>query len=184
MEKNNVVKSVCFTGYRPEKFPFELNNGVPEFEEIKKRLYSVINDLIQNNCKSFYCGMARGFDILCGEAILDFKFLHNDLKLICVIPFEKQAQNFSQEWNVRYTNLIKNADKVIYLLKNYQAGCFHKRNRFMVDNCDYVITWYDGKHGGTESTLKYAEKKKCRIINLNPDFDISVENHQLSLNLE
>ena len=40
------------------------------------------------------------------------------------------------------------------------------RNRFMVDNSDYVLTWFDGAAGGTKSTILYALKKDKRVINL------------------
>ena len=36
----------------------------------------------------------------------------------------------------------------------------------MVDNSDFVITWFDGQSGGTASTLSYAQKCGKRIINL------------------
>ena len=51
----------------------------------------------------------------------------------------------------------------------------------MVDNSDYVVTWFDGKHGGTENTLKYAAKKRRHIININEDFDEYSGGFQVSL---
>ena len=35
----------------------------------------------------------------------------------------------------------------------------------MVENSDYVLTWYDGKPGGTRNTLEYALSKKRYVIN-------------------
>ena len=53
----------------------------------------------------------------------------------------------------------------------------------MVDNSDYVVTWFDGKRGGTENTLKYAAKKRRHIINLNDSFNDYGGGFQVSLSL-
>ena len=39
----------------------------------------------------------------------------------------------------------------------------------MVDNCDYLITWYDGKPGGTKNTIDYALKLQRYVFNINKD---------------
>ena len=37
----------------------------------------------------------------------------------------------------------------------------------MVDNSDFVLTWFDGKSGGTKNTVDYAFNKGRKIFNLN-----------------
>ena len=37
----------------------------------------------------------------------------------------------------------------------------------MINNSDYVLTWFDGKSGGTRNTLKYAEKMGRFVLNVN-----------------
>ena len=77
------VKSVCFTGYRPEKFPFKLNNTDPLFLLLKSRIMKTILALVEDNSKIFYCGMAQGFDILCAECVLQLKNQFEGIRLIC-----------------------------------------------------------------------------------------------------
>ena len=36
----------------------------------------------------------------------------------------------------------------------------------MVDNSDYVITWFDGQSGGTKNTIRYAKKIGRQIFNI------------------
>ena len=36
----------------------------------------------------------------------------------------------------------------------------------MVDRSQRVISFCDGKSGGTQNTLRYARKKGCQIINV------------------
>ena len=43
-----------------------------------------------------------------------------------------------------------------------------KRNRYMVDNASVVVAVYDGRQGGTASTIAYAAKKGREIIELRP----------------
>ena len=45
------------------------------------------------------------------------------------------------------------------------------RNKYMVDNCDFVLTWFDGKTGGTKNTIDYAIKKGRKVININNDYE-------------
>ena len=69
--------------------------------------------------------------------------------------------------NKRYEKILRRADEVIVLDKEYSQGCYQKRNVYMVDNSDYVLTWYDGKVGGTRNTLDYAAEKGRYIFNVN-----------------
>ena len=45
------------------------------------------------------------------------------------------------------------------LNETYAPGCFHQRNRYMVDKADCVIAVWDGTPGGTGYTVAYAREK-------------------------
>lgn len=177
--------SCCFTGYRPSKFPFALNKSDKEYLKFDNLLLKSLTSLIDSGCNKFYTGMAMGFDILAAEAVVFLKeaFPQKDIKLVCVIPFENQEQTFNFEWQIRYNNIIKNADEKILLCKEYHKGCYQNRNVFMVDNSDYILTWYDGKQGGTRNTLKYAEKNLKYIININTNYTKEFDNPQFKIDL-
>ena len=75
--------SCCFTGYRPEKFPFDLNGSNPEYLEFENRLFEQVLILAKEGCRTFYCGMAMGFDIIAAETVLAVKNAFSEpLKLI------------------------------------------------------------------------------------------------------
>ena len=164
----NEFKSCCFTGYRPHKFGFPFEADVAEYIKLENKLVDAVFSLPKENCFTFYCGMAMGFDILAGEIVALLKNTYNDAKieLVAVIPFEKQSENFPPEWKNRYDKLLKKTDRIVYVSKEYYKGCFNKRNKYMVDNSDFVITWFDGQGGGTASTLAYAHRNGKRIVNL------------------
>ncbi|MBQ0083360.1 MAG: DUF1273 family protein, partial [Clostridiales bacterium] len=161
-------KKCCFTGYRPHKFPFSLTEESAERTRFENKLYDAVSSLPNENCFKFYCGMASGFDIVAGETVAALKKMINTarVELIAVIPFKKQAESFEKEWQERYCSLLKKADKIVYVCEEYQKDCYQKRNHYMVDNSDIVITWFDGKQGGTAATLRYASKLGKKIVNL------------------
>ncbi len=161
-------KSCCFTGYRPHKFGFEFSQSNTEYVKLENKLVDAIFSLPKENCFTFYCGMAMGFDILAGEvvALLKKSCQTAKIELVAVVPFDKQSESFDDKWKARYNKLLKKCDRIIYVSREYNKGCFARRNRYMVDNSDYVITWFDGKSGGTAQTLSYAQKSGKKIINL------------------
>lgn len=159
--------SCCFTGYRPDKFPFPLIRGNKDYDDFENRLFEQVLELANEGCRTFYCGMAMGFDLIAAEAVLLVKkAFPENLKLISVLPFEGQDYTFSPEWKERFKKVLSRADDVICLSDKYYTGCYQKRNIYMVDNSDYVITWFDGKKGGTENTIRYALKKGRQVFNI------------------
>lgn len=165
MESENL--SCCFTGYRPQKFPFPLEQGNAEYTAFENQLCDTIFKLIKNGCKSFYCGMAMGFDLIAAEIVLEARrAVREEVSLISVIPFLEQAKYFDRTWRMRYERVLTEADERILISDRYFKGCYLKRNHFMIDNSDCVLTWFDGVAGGTKSTLNYAERKNRSIINL------------------
>ncbi len=161
-------KSCCFTGYRPEKFPFSLEKDIKQLNVFENKLYSAVFSLPKEGVTKFYCGMAEGFDIIAAEAVLDLRESIKDtiIELVAVIPFKDQSKGFKKGWKERYDKILKLADKVVILSDKYFNGCFAKRNCYMVDNSDIVLTYFDGKAGGTGSTLNYAKKLGKSIVNV------------------
>lgn len=158
----------CFTGYRPDKFPFKLKKGDLRYENMENALVEVILKLAEQNCRIFYTGMAMGFDLIAAETVLALKNAFNPpLKLIGVIPFAGQSNHFPELWREHFNKVLQGADETVTLSDTYFNGCFQTRNKYMVDNSDYVITWYDGQRGGTANTLKYAERTGRQVFNIN-----------------
>ncbi len=163
----NIENSCCFTGYRPEKFDFSLETDGPEYRKFFGRLQTAIADMVEKGCTEFYCGMAQGFDILAGEHVALIKKLNTKLRLIAVVPFEGQEKRWSRDWQRRYRELLAECDEVIVLNDSYSNWAFQQRNRYMVDRSRYVLTYFDGKQGGTDNTVKYAVKNGREVLNIN-----------------
>ncbi len=160
--------SCCFTGYRPKKFPFPLKEDIKEYINFKNKLTETVFELINTGCRTFYTGMAEGFDIIAAETVLLSKDVFPDfsIELICVIPFIEQSNSFSPEWKSRYNSVLNSCNSAILISDNYYPACFMKRNIYMVNKSDYIVSFFDGQCGGTKRTVEYAERKGRQIINL------------------
>ena len=55
------------------------------------------------------------------------------------------------------------------LLYTSSSGCYHARNRYLVDHADSVLALYNGSPtGGTAYTVKYACQRNKEIIVIDP----------------
>ena len=147
-------ETACFSGYRAEKLPFSVRDENQEYDKFLWSLSSVIRKSAEKGYRIFY----TGFDILAGEMLLGMKEEFPEIQLIAVLPFEEQANTWGEFWREKYFTLLEHCDDVITLQPRYTPGCYQRRNRYMVDRSSLLICYYDGKTGGTQSTVAYAEK--------------------------
>lgn len=160
----------CFTGHRPGGLPFKYNEQDPRCIALKNRLrFSITRLITEMGVDTFITGMAMGVDIFAAEEVLALKKTFKNVKLICAIPCECQADSWNALWKGRYDDILSAADESVVLSEEYTKACMHIRNRYMVDNSNYIIAVWNGKGSGTSSTIKYAEKKNREIIIINPE---------------
>lgn len=163
-------KSCCFTGHRPQKLSYGYDEENPACMLLKQKLRDEINIKISGGCTGFITGMAMGTDIWCAEIVLAAKQLAaSPITLTAVIPYKNQPSSFPISYQRRYADILLKADRVIYIAEKYTSGCMHKRNKYMVDNADCLIAVSSGAEGGTQYTLRYAQKKGLDIIMFHPD---------------
>ena len=162
-------KTVCFTGHRPEKLPCfnTLNKSV--LKMIRSMLYYHTYLAAQEGYEYFISGLARGVDLWAAEFVLEIKHKFPDIKLICAKPFPEHGDNFKGEDLLSLGNVLEQADDIICVSNSYSSGCYHVRNRFMVDNSAYLIGVVDDFNSGTGQTISYAKKKGLRTTLINVD---------------
>lgn len=142
-----------------------------QFFALQKRIWQEVHRYIKDGYSTFYCGAARGADILWGEIILAEKETNcPELKLICVIPFKKQTRGWGIIEKMRYRELMLRSDRIVQLYDSYQRGCYRARNHYMIDNSDVLIAIYNGEpKDGTACTVEYAKRQGKEIVIINPD---------------
>ncbi|MDR2340590.1 MAG: DUF1273 domain-containing protein [Deltaproteobacteria bacterium] len=167
-----IEKSVAFSGHRTGKLPKTRD----KYKILEKRLKEEIEKSIAKGYDTFIMGACYGFDLLAAEMILNRQqtvSIGNGGKiyLIAAVPFEGQADDFSQTDQDLYYKVLDQCDEVVTLNPDYRRGCFAERNRWMVDRASHLICYFDGKPSGTGHTVKYAKKNGLSIVNLYKDVE-------------
>ena len=142
------IKNCAFTGHR------ELDESFSA-EELKK----VVCNLAKEGAENFFCGMAKGFYLYAGEAVIKIKENFPQVKLIACIPYFGQEKGYSKEDKNRYVSILKNCDLKITLAESYYKGCAIVRDRYMADQADVLVAYLKKKTGGTAYTVGYFQKK-------------------------
>ena len=137
-------KALAFTGHRPESLPFGENELSASAIRIKTLLADEIMRCAAQGYDTFLAGGARGGDILFAEQVLFVKGLeYPDIRLITVVPHEGQANHWTEAWRERYFRILEYSSDVITLESRYSSGCYHARNRYLVDHADSVLALYN-----------------------------------------
>ena len=163
---NKRLRRCCFTGHRPEKL-LKSETDISRVEaKIKSLLRPAVASAIQDGYITFLSGMARGFDLWAADVVLEARAHNPEIHLICALPlidFEKKWAPAEQE---HYNSILRQADYVKLVSKNYYSRCFQVRNEYMVDNSARVIAAYNGIYGGTRNTINYAHTRNVDVVNL------------------
>lgn len=155
---NQKEKTCCFTGHR----------RISKWKHliIKRKLKSIIENLIKNGYVYFSTGGALGFDTIAAQTVLELKQVYNHIKLILVLPCPKHTI----WWNDRdikvYEKIKKQCDKCICVSDKYVSGSMFNRNRNLVDCSSVCVCYLRKETGVTAYTIKYGESKGIDIIKL------------------
>lgn len=124
----------------------------------KEELRAALRALAAAGVRTFLCGMALGFDLLCAEEVL---LLREELpvRLVACIPCADQAARYPKFARERYERILDRCDERAVLHERYCDGCMFERNRYMVDRADLLLAYFTGRRGGTKYTVGYAEKR-------------------------
>lgn len=59
------------------------------------------------------------------------------------------------------------------LMGVYPKAAIEKKNRIMVDTCDYVITYINKDYGGAYEAARYAERRAKIMINITDFMEVN-----------
>lgn len=150
----------CFSGYRPEKL------GIQDAEVfLRGEIARSIHHAVQAGCRVFITGMSRGFDLWAARVVLSLcEEMH--IELWSAVPFDGMELRWDEKWRKIYKEVLLSAKRVYCFQKQYTPDCYHKRNHFMVEHACRLICYYDGIPGGTEYTVRLAQRSGLEIDNL------------------
>ncbi len=159
----------AITGHRPHKFPWKYNEVDERCVALKATLAEQIMALADAGVTDFYSGGANGVDCWAALIVLGLRKKNPALRLHCILPFEGQADKWSDSAQERYQSILKQADSVEYVSHEYYDGCMIDRNHRLVETADLLLAVYNGeRRGGTAAPVRYAQKTGREVIILHP----------------
>lgn len=157
---DNITTSVCFTGHRTIE--------ATKVESLKTQLHEIIENLYKEGHRSFYCGMAIGFDLLAAETLIGLKASYPDIHLTACIPFIGQESRYSAIDQKRYHKALTSADTHIIISHSFSKQSYLLRNIYMLEHSSIVIAYFDcsTKKGGTYFTYNKAMQMGKEVRNI------------------
>ncbi len=150
-------KACCFTGHRTIKSR--------HMARIPGVVMNAIVKLHERGYTQFLAGGAVGFDTLAARAVLKAKERFSDIELILFLPCKDQTKKWKQTDIEIYKDILSKADQIFYTSEHYTRDCMLNRNRVLVNNSSYCISYQYKNSGGTSYTVKYAQSKGMTVYN-------------------
>ena len=154
-------QTCCLTGHRV----------IPPGEEAKimVRAGNILQKLIrEKNVRYFGVGGAVGFDMLAAEYLLDLReHQEHQLKLVSVLPWPgwRDTDDWTDELREREEKILRASDKVVYVGREYKKSIFLERDRRLVDEAAYCVSYCHRVRTGTAYTVRYALDHGVRVYN-------------------
>ena len=159
-------ESCCFTGHRPAKLPWGMDETDARCLRLKARIADALEAAYQSGYRHFICGMALGCDLYFCEAVLELRSRCPDVTVEAAIPCPTQADAWPAVQRERYCRLVESCDYETLVSQRYSASCMQRRDRYMVDHAALLIAAFDGSPGGTRYTVEYAMRCGLEIVDL------------------
>ena len=162
-EQEKRLHRCCFSGHRPEKLD-------DDPETVKAWLSAQIDAAIAAGYRTFISGCGMGVDIWAAQIVLQKKAANPEIHLIAATPWPGFPNRWNIEWQLQYSNLLRDADLVLTVSNHYQKDVFRKRNEWLVDHSNRLIAYFNGAPGGTWDTIAYAHNKGIEVVTNNLEY--------------
>lgn len=131
-------------------------------QEIQSVLRSVLKDLIENkNVSLFYVGNQGAFDFLVRKTLRELKAEYPFIRYAIVLAYMPPG---------KASLSCDDSSETIYpeeFAEIHPKYAIVKRNRWMIDKSDYVVTYVTHISGGAVQFKKLAQQKNKSVIDIN-----------------
>ncbi len=121
-------------------------------QHVLQKAREKISSLIEIGVEEFWSGGMGAFDEECEHIVREIKKGNPRLQLYCISPDLPPSRQYYQR---EYDGLIFSGHKVTY----YKAA-IPMRNQWMVDHCDFCLSYVIRPFGGAYKTLSYAKRQQ------------------------
>ena len=161
-------QTCCFTGHRPDKLPWGLDEADPRCAALKRSLVRELEALYRRGFRHFISGMAMGCDLYFAQSALELRERCPGVTVEGAVPCPTQADRWPSSLHRRWRDILDRCDLETVVQQKYDRWCMLRRDRYMVDRSAVILAVFDGTPGGTRYTLDYAMDKKREILLLDP----------------
>ena len=128
---------------------WQIGNGQSEAYyknvNIKLSIIEKVSELIAGGVTDFLLNAEYGFPLWAAEILISLRDIRiqqgiNSFRVYIVMPHEKQAADWNDDIHERFYNVHEKADDVLILYKHYRDDCYEKCERFMIDQCNFLLT--------------------------------------------
>ena len=109
----NQSVTCCFSGHRPSKLPWGMDESDPRCHALKDELAARLQGVYEAGYRHFICGMAAGCDLSFAEAVLALREAHPELSLEAAIPCDGQNNGWPAPLRARQEALIAACDEIV-----------------------------------------------------------------------
>ena len=150
---NDAMEKICaLTGHRDLPEDFDTN-----------ALYDALEELIKGGYTYFCCGMARGFDLVALECLVDLKQRYH-VRIEACIPYAGYEHGMPASCRKKFRTLLSWCEIKTVLSPTFFNGCFLARDRYMVEKADLLLAYCKRATGGAAYTVKCAERSGKEIV--------------------
>ncbi len=141
--------------------------GSPSIEE---KIHSYLKEIIRQEYAEFYFGGYGGFDTFAFSCVKKFQQVNQKVKTFFITPYitESYQRNHLLELSKQY-------DGVLYPPLEHvpYKWAISRRNQWMIEQADIVITYMRHKYGGAWQAYRSAQKRKRSFIPIEYIFRIA-----------
>ena len=131
---------------------------------LKNELLLVIKQLIlTDKINIFMTGGMGEFDSQFAAAVRSCKVYNKDIKLILVKPYFSNELNVNKEYYEYYYDDVIIPEE---LAGSHYKSAITKRNRWMIDQSQIILSGVYRDFGGAYESIKYAQKTGKRVIEI------------------
>ena len=164
-------KSCAVIGSPPLSFPW----GYDEDDEVccalKLLLLNKIFQLYEQGIYRFIVPMDSGIGLYAAEAINVLRESHEDMELVCFIPYEEQAVKWSPQLRDRYFEVVEKCTEEEFISVEKTPTCELDAMLEAIDQAETVMAVCSAEEisdVNLATALRYAERTGREIVRILP----------------
>ena len=127
-------------------------------EDISGQLHQTIISLITQGVETFYIGNHGEFDVLASRVVCNLQKTYPQIRAVVVLCYPNELQYLK----CSFTDFLMPEE----IAEAPKRACITKRNRWVIDHSDYIISYIKYPVGGAYTAIQYAKKHQKRIIEI------------------